>query len=321
VDIRLTGSTNGSLRLKYGLYGFRQDVERDLRAVAKFRVFQRIGRSSSASFTIAFVGLLGAVLANNGACAQTGRVEAYYEASLAGLEVGKGSWTIEIADEQFTASAVGGSAGLLKAFSSGEGSGGSQGRVVNGQLVPSSYTATIASGKKSETIRIQLAGGNIKDWSIDPEPPAMPDRIPVTEAHRRGVTDPMTGSLVRVAGTADPVGPDACKTNSSVFDGRMRYDLRLEYKRMETVKSHKGYQGPVVVCGIYFTPISGYIPDRVAIKYLADQRDMEVWFAPIAGTRVLVPYKVLIPTPLGMAALEATQFVTTATAHTTAKAQ
>jgi hypothetical protein len=32
---------------------------------------------------------------------------------------------------------------------------------------------------------------------------------------------------------------------------------------------------------------------------------------PIAGTRVMVPFRVAIPTPLGTAALQATQFVST----------
>jgi hypothetical protein len=76
-----------------------------------------------------------------------------------------------------------------------------------------------------------------------------------------------------------------------------------------------------VVCAIYFKPISGYIPARAALKYLAAQRDMEVWLAPIAGTRVLAPLKVMVPTPIGMAALEATQFVSTAVVRTTAKTQ
>ena len=59
---------------------------------------------------------------------------------------------------------------------------------------------------------------------------------------------------------------------------------------METVKAEKGYHGPAVVCAIYFSPIAGYVPDRPAIKYLAAQRNMEIWLAPIAGTRVLVPF-------------------------------
>ena len=81
----------------------------------------------------------------------------------------------------------------------------------------------------------------------------------------------------------------------------MRYDLKLDFKRMETVKAEKGYHGPVVVCAIYFTPIAGYIPDRPVIKYLAAQRNIEIAFAPIAGTRILVPFRMVIPTPLGTA--------------------
>ena len=41
-------------------------------------------------------------------------------------------------------------------------------------------------------------------------------------------------------------------------------------ERMENVKAERGYEGPAVVCAVYFTPISGYVPDRPAIKYLVD---------------------------------------------------
>jgi hypothetical protein len=53
------------------------------------------------------------------------------------------------------------------------------------------------------------------------------------------------------------------------------------------------------------------VPSRVAIKYLMDLKDAEVWLAPIAGTRVLVPFRFSIPTPVGMGVLEATQFIAT----------
>jgi hypothetical protein len=101
----------------------------------------------------------------------------------------------------------------------------------------------------------------------------------------------------------------------------MRYDLKLDFKRMETVKAEHGYEGPVVVCAIYFTPVAGYIPDRPVIKYLTGQRNMEIAFAPILGTRILVPFRMKIPTPLGSAMLEATQFVTTPTPPRVAKTQ
>ena len=57
----------------------------------------------------------------------------------------------------------------------------------------------------------------------------------------------------------------------------------------------------MVVCAIYFSPVAGYIPDRPVIKYLTAQRNIEIAFAPVAGTRILVPFRMVIPTPLGPA--------------------
>lgn len=238
-----------------------------------------------------------------------GRLDAKYEASLAGLPIGKGAWVVDVSEDQYSAAVSGATTGLMKSIGGGNGTGTAQGRIAAGQFVPLSYVSTINYGKKAEVIRISLGGGNVKDSAIEPEPPENPDRVPVTDAHRRNVLDPMTGSLLKVPGTGDPVGPEACRKTLSVFDGRMRYDLRLDYKRIETVKAEKGYQGPVVVCAVYFTPIAGYVPDRVSIKYVAAQRNMEIWFAPIAGTRVLAPFRISIPTPLGTGLIEATEFI------------
>jgi hypothetical protein len=279
-------------------------------------------RAISPKITLVFGLCAGAwlALAPQAALAQ-GRLDAQYEATLSGIPVGKGAWAIEIGDDTFTASAQGGTAGLLKAFSGGTGSGASQGRVINGALVANAYVATTTTQRKSETIRMVLANGGVKDFSIDPAPPVDPDRIVVTDAHRKSVLDPMTGSMLRVAGNGEVLSPDACRTGAGIFDGRMRYDLKLDYKRMETVKADRGYHGPAVVCAVYFTPVAGYIPDRPVIKYLTTERRMEIAFVPIAGTRVLVPFRMTIPTPFGPAMLEATSFVTSAAPPRVAKTQ
>jgi hypothetical protein len=78
------------------------------------------------------------------------------------------------------------------------------------------------------------------------------------------------------------------------------------------VKSDKGYEGTAVVCAVSFSPIAGHIPERTALKYLAELRDMEMWLAPIAGTRIVVPYRVSVPTPIGLGVLQATQFISEA---------
>ena len=250
-----------------------------------------------------------------------GRLDAHYEATLAGIPVGKGAWTIDISDDQFSASASGGTAGLLKAFSSGSGTGAAQGRVVNGYPVATNYSASTTTAKKTEAIHMVLSNGNVREYGIEPEPPVDPDRLPVTDAHRRGVFDPMTGSMLRAPASVDPLSPEVCRAGAPIFDGRMRYDLKLDFKRVEMVRAERGYHGPALVCAVYFSPVAGYIPDRPVIKYLAAQRNMEIAFAPVAGTRILVPFWMRIPTPLGPATLEATQFITQATPPRVAKTQ
>jgi hypothetical protein len=241
-----------------------------------------------------------------------GRLDARYVVTLAGLPIGKGAWVIDIAEDQFTAAASGSTSGLLQVFSNGSGSGASRGQIVGGKPVPASYASNVTTDRKTEEIRISIARGNVKDYAILPPLIDSPERIPVTEAHRNGVHDPMTASLIRVPGNGDLMRPEACQQAISVFDGRMRYDLKLVYKRMDKVRADKGYDGPVVVCTVQFTPISGFVPSRPAIKYLIQQRDIEVWLAPIAATRVVVPFRLIVPTPMGTGILNATQCVTAA---------
>jgi hypothetical protein len=237
-----------------------------------------------------------------------GKLEARYTATLAGLPLGKGAWIVDIGEDQYTAAASGITTGLVRVFAPGEGSSAARGQIGAQKMTPATYAATITADKKSEDVRMAMSGGSIRDFAITPPTPPAPDRVPITDAHLKNVLDPMTGTLVLVPGSGDLLTPEACQRQFAVFDGRMRYDLNFRFKRMDKVKANKGYAGPVVVCAAYFSPVAGHIPDRPAIKYLTKLRDMEVWLAPVAGTRVLVPFRFSIPTPLGTGVLEATEF-------------
>lgn len=238
-----------------------------------------------------------------------GRLDARYTVTLAGLPIGRGAWVIDIGDDHFTASASGTTSGLMQVFASGHGESAARGRVSGGQPVPASYASRIVTGEKTDDVRMMISSGAVKEFRAEPPNVASPDRVPLTEAHRRGVSDPMTASLMRVPGNGDPFVPQACQRTLAIFDGRMRYNLQLAFKRFDRVSSEKGYQGTVVVCAVRFAPIAGHVPDRTAIKYLVQLRDIELWLAPIAGTRVMVPYRVSVPTPIGLGVMQATQFV------------
>jgi hypothetical protein len=247
-----------------------------------------------------------------GAASAEGRLEARYSATLAGIPIGSGSWTIEAAETQYTSTVNGSTSGLLRAFTGGQGNATARSTLNGGRVVSSIYAATITTRKYTDSIRITTNNGNVKDFKIDPPQDANPERVPITEAHQHNVLDPMTATLVRISGNGDILSPEACARTIAVFDGRLRYDVKFAFKRMDNVKAKKGYAGPVVVCAAYFSPVAGFIPSRTAIKYLSKQREMEVWLAPIAGTRVLVPYRAQSPTPIGQAVLEASEFISVA---------
>lgn len=238
-----------------------------------------------------------------------GKLDARYTATLAGIPIGKGALAVDIGDKRYTAAASGRTTGLVRLFASGQGTSASRGFVRNGAIIPLTYASNLSSGNKAEDLRIVMRRGAVKDVSINPPPPPRADRLPVPASHRRGVVDPMSAALMYVSGKGETISAEACHRTIAIFDGRMRFDLQLSFKRMATVQAARGYQGPVAVCAVQFVPLSGYVPHRAAITYLKNQREIEIWLAPVAGTRMMVPFKLLLRTPFGLGVLEATHFV------------
>jgi hypothetical protein len=257
------------------------------------------------------VAAVASIAAPDGPALAQGKVEASYRATLAGIPIGSGTWVIDIGAKQYAAAASGRSSGLVRVLVSGEGSSTVRGVVKQGRLAPVSFAANIHSAE-SYDVRMELHAGNVKSLTNDPPIVESPDRVPVTDAHRRGVVDPMTAVMITVPGTGEVVSEAACQHRLPIFDGRQRFDLALSFKRMDVVEAERGYRGPAVVCTASYLPIAGHRPGRYVIRYLQETRDIEIWLAPIAGTRVLAPYRVSVPTFFGDAILQATQFETEA---------
>ena len=122
-----------------------------------------------------------------------------------------------------------------------------------------------------------------------------------------GVVDPV-GAVILPAPTSGPLlSPAACDRKIPIFDGYTRFDITLSYVGERTV-SAKGYGGPVVVCAARYVPISGHRRDRPATKFMADNKDLEVWLAPIASDHVLFPFRVSVRTMIGTTVVEAQEF-------------
>ncbi len=230
--------------------------------------------------------------------------EAHYHVSLAGVTIGKGSWVAEIDDDRYTTSAAGQIAGILRAFSGADGSATARGVMKDGRPLPTDYAGHLISDDGDEQVRMSLDAGVVTSLSALSPVPAT-NRVPVTEADRRGVLDPLSAGLIAVAGDSESMSTTACERTLPVFDGRQRFDVTLTFKRMDTVEPEAGYHGPALVCGVSYRPLAGYRRDHFAVKYLSEARDVEMWLVPVVGTRILMPARVLIPTLIGTAVIEA----------------
>ncbi len=233
-----------------------------------------------------------------------GRLTAQYRISVAGIPIGRGDFTAEIFADRYVAAGSGSAAGFLRILVSGEGTVTARGVVSNGRLAATEFTATLDEDDDHSTAKMSFDNGTVKDLVSESSAPAE-DRIPLTEAHRHGVIDPVSAMLVP-AGEA--LSPAPCQRTLPIFDGRRRYDLRLSFKRMDNVKTDKGYRGAVVVCAAEFRPIAGHRVDSTLVKYLSDGRDLELWLAPIAGTTLLGPYRLSVANLIGSLAIEAMRY-------------
>lgn len=267
------------------------------------------GRASSRLIRIAAVFVLaGLTVVGTGAfdraAAQT-RLRAHYTLSMTGVPIGQIVWLIAFGDQRYTATANGKASGVLSVLVNGEGSVDVRGTIVDGQASPRFFTSKIKDDEGDAELRMTFEDGIVKELSGTAPPPGA-NRVPITDADRRGVSDPLSGMMISSNGEA--LQPTNCNHVLSIFDGRRRYDLTLAYKRIDKVALERSFSGSVLVCSVVLKPIAGHRADSMLVKHVAGRRDMELWFAPVSGTSVMTPIRVVMPTPIGTLEIAADQF-------------
>ena len=257
------------------------------------------------------------VLAGGGARAET--FSGVYNVSLIGLSLGSATVSGRVSPTDYKIEAYANLTGLASAMSGAKGSAVSIGAIQNGQIAPTSYATSSANSKESRTVRIGMAAGTVKAVDIQPPFEEQQGRVPLTEAHKRGILDPLSALIMPVAGNATD-GASVCRRSIPVFDGYTRFNVDLAYTGTRQV-SAQGYSGPVIVCGARYKPIAGHRPNRKATQFMVDNRDMEVWLAPLAGGKAFVPYRISVRTMVGMTVIEARKFAVAGDAPAGAAAQ
>ena len=262
-------------------------------------------QSPQARLRLAAVGMTAALVWTAGARADV--LHATYRVSLVGLPIGSVNLNADLTPTSYTIAGDAKLTGLAKLFTNAHGASAGKGAIVQGHVSPASFATIASSSNMTRTIRMALAGNTVTGIDISPPFQDKPDRVPLGPGDKRNVVDPV-GAVILPAPTSGPIlSPAACNRTVAIFDGYTRFDVNLTYVGERTV-SAKGYEGPVAVCAARYVPISGHSRDRPATKFMADNKDLEVWLAPIASDHVLIPFRVSVRTMIGTTIIEAQEF-------------
>jgi Protein of unknown function (DUF3108) len=235
------------------------------------------------------------------------QVHAIYEVQFNGFNVGTFEFhsNAEGANYQLTGNAsLSALAGLFKWQGQTQAAG-----KINGETAkPASFTMDYKGNSKSGSTRMGFTDDTVTSVLHDPPPKDKPGIVPVTQAHLKGVLDPLTAVMAMSRGTSG----NPCGRRLPIYDGKQRFDLMLTYRgQMEVAEARpSGQPGLAHVCRVRYVPIAGHKVDQET-RFMAGNNQIEIALRPIPSANVFVPYDVKIPTAAGSARLVAKKITIT----------
>ncbi|NOZ32735.1 MAG: DUF3108 domain-containing protein [Alphaproteobacteria bacterium] len=255
-------------------------------------VLGNIGRlarlAGSAGVFLALVGLAPV-------SAQQFFAEARYSISLRGIGVAKLKVGFTEDGQGYRVAIDANVSGLAQLVASGTANVSSSGRSLKGGLLSESFSLRTQTDAGTFKTTYEANNGNVSSFLVTPTLAPNPDRVPVRAPHRKNINDPVAVFLLK-----DELGANACKQSFRVFTGVERFDLALSFAEIQKATSKRtGYQGPVIMCNMRYSPISGHFRSAETTRFLAANQGLLMWFAPLGDTGFLLPYRMLIGTSFG----------------------
>ncbi|MCC5994806.1 MAG: DUF3108 domain-containing protein [Oceanicaulis sp.] len=201
-------------------------------------------------------------------------VAARYTGYVLALPIGRVELEARLGAGDYSAQATAQAAGLAALFTDVRIDSQVEGRIECGRARPVSYAHDERTGRKHRRIDMsfdnRIARATASPHFSDPGDP------PATDSDRAGAIDPMTAVLML---SQSMTGRRECSGLLPVFDGRHRYNLRLQARGREHVRT-PAWRGEALVCDAFYEPISGYTErQRPSPRDL--RRPLTLWLAPL----------------------------------------
>ena len=267
-----------------------------MKLVASTR-FARVSIAPLAALLIA--GSTGTPLERGVANAQTSpatsraaRITAVYQIALNGFDIGNFRYTSDVNGPSYTLTSDVELSLLMGAFH-WKGVSRTTGTAASTGPRPASFGFDYQSSLKDGSVRMGFTKGVVDTVSIEPPAAPVPDAVPLRREHLSNVFDPLTAILALTQDT----GSQPCTRKLPIFDGKQRFDLQLTYLRQEPID---GTMETASVCRVKYVPIAGFRATEETAN-LARSTGIEISFRPVAGAKLFVPQKIVLPTLAGAA--------------------
>ncbi len=227
---------------------------------------------------------------------------ARYSSRVLIFPVGDIVFEARLADTAYSASTRIEAAGLAALFTDFDINAEVQGYIEDTEASPRRYAHVERTGRKVRSVEVSFAEGVARSAV---EPPFGSWGVPpASEDDRTGAIDPMS-AFVALSEQLNRDEGLGCEGVLPVFDGKSRYNLRLENRGRDRIRT-RGWRGEAVLCDIWYEPISGYDPEDYPSERELSQ-PLRIWLAPIDGGRYYLPVRLYTRAGLGGVTIELAQ--------------
>jgi len=230
------------------------------------------------------------------------QISIQYKATLSGVYVGSAKMQIALTKQAYNIAATGSLSGVLKSLVGFRVDVKTYGTLANAMMIPQRYSTEYGTANSSRSIEIDYSAN--RKAAVSAKPPFFPNRsrIALKPGDLKNTVDPLSALFLPVKKNLNTLSPDNCQRLMPVFDGRMRYNLKISSIAAQKPDTKiRGFDGPVLICRIKVEPIAGYSPPKTGTKEPPKNNTMEIWLTPMGSTGLLIPVKGRMPTPFGMA--------------------
>ena len=224
------------------------------------------------------------------------KATAVYGVSLGGTAIATVTIRLNDSGEKYAMALDARVTGLAQLVASGTAKASSVGLSTGTGLVSQKFDLLTRASGEDFTVAVEYTQKDVTAFVVTPPILNNIDRVAIERKHLRGVNDMLAAFVVK-GGALDE---GLCARSMQVFTGVERFNLAMRFLRADEATSKRtGYQGPLVLCSMKYTPISGHYTSSEITTYLAGSDRILVWFAPLRAGDTYIPYRAILSTGAG----------------------